>query len=75
MGEPVKEIVAVFASVDQHIKVGLDGRKNRATVPGQQIVCDNEGDLIKLRGKLICLQEAELRELEADPVRLAFAGV
>ena len=50
MGKLVKEIVAVFASVDRHIKVGLDGRKNRAIVPGQQIVCDNKGDLIKLRG-------------------------
>lgn len=37
MGELVKEIVAVFASADQHIKVGLDRYKNRATVPGQQI--------------------------------------
>ena len=75
MGELVKEIVAVFANADQHIKVGLDRYISRVIAVGQQVVYDNKGDLAKLRGKLVCLREAELRELEADPARLAFAGV
>lgn len=75
MGELVKEIVAVFANADQHIKVGLDRYKSRVIAVGQQVVYNNKGDLARLRGKLVCLQEAELRELEADPARLAFAGV
>lgn len=75
MGELVKEIVAVFVNADQHIKVGLDRYISRVIAVGQQVVYDNKGDLAKLRGKLVCLREAELRELEADPARLAFAGV
>ena len=75
MGELVKETVSVFASADPHIKAGLDRYRSRAVVPGQKIIYDNKGDLAKLRGKLVSLREAELKELEADPVRLAFAGV
>ena len=75
MGELVKETVSVFANADSHIKAGLDRYRNRVIVPGQQVVYDSKGDLAKLRGKLVCLREAELKDLEADPVRFAFAGV
>ena len=74
MGELVKETVSVFASADPHIKAGLDRYRSRAVVPGQKIIYDNKGDLAKLRGKLVSLREAELKELEADPVRLAFGA-
>lgn len=75
MGELVKETVSVFANADQHMKAGLDRYRSRAVVPGQKVVYDNRGDLVKLRGKLASLRETELKDLEADPVRLAFSGV
>lgn len=71
----VKEIVAVFSGVDSHIKLGLDRYRTRVISPGMPVNYDNKGDLVKLKGKLLVLKEAERKELAADPFRLALASV
>lgn len=67
----VKEIVAVFSGVDSHIRLGLDRYRSRVISPGVSVNYDNKGDLVKLKGKLLVLKEAERKELAADPFRLS----
>ncbi len=62
----VGEIISVFAGEDDHIKSGLYRYKARAIGPGSKVPRDNRGDLIKLRGKLAVLREAESKKHEAD---------
>ena len=65
IGELVDEVASVFASRDPSIKVGLDRYKCRVNSFDVEPVFDNRGDLIKLRGKLLCLKESERSELES----------
>lgn len=71
----VKEIVAVFSGVDSHIRLGLDRYRTRTISPGMPVNYDNKGDLVKLKGKLLVLKEAERKELAADPFRLSLVPV
>lgn len=64
----VGEIISVFAGEDEHIKSGLYRYKAWAIAPGSKPPRDNRGDLLKLRGKLSVLCEAESRKHEADYV-------
>ena len=74
-GTLVKEVVSVFAGEDEQIKFGLDRFRGRVSAPGMSISYDNQGDLKKLRGKLVSLKEAEHRALEADLTRLPLLAV
>lgn len=75
IGELVDEVASVFASRDPNIKVGLDRYECTAISFDVEPVLDNRGDLIKLRGKLLCLKESERSELESRPIHLALSTV
>lgn len=74
-GELVERTVSVFSGDLPNISKGLDRYKARATAFGSSAEYDDEGDLRKLKGKLLLKKEADAAKELDDPFRLAIRKV